>query len=48
MAEEFARVGQFGEFVKHMEERFDHLGKELVNVNTLADQRYEQHQPTVD
>ena len=41
MAEEFVRVGQFGEFVKRMEERFDHLGKELVNVNTLADQRYD-------
>ena len=41
MAEEFVRIVQFGEFVKRIEERFDHLGKELVNVNTLADQRYD-------
>lgn len=41
MAEEFVRIVQFGEFVKRIEERFDHLEKELVNVNTLADQRYE-------
>ena len=41
MAEEFVRIVQFGEFVKRIEERFEHLGKELVNVNTLADQRYD-------
>ena len=40
MAEEFVSMAQFGEFVKRMEERFDHLAKELVNVNKLADQRY--------
>ena len=41
MAEEFVRIVQFGEFVKRIEERFEHLAKELVNVNTLADQRYD-------
>ena len=41
MAEESVSQAQFGEFVKRIEERFDHLGKELVNVNKLADQRYD-------
>ena len=41
MAEDFVGVVQFGEFVKRIEERFDYLGKELVNVNTLADQRFD-------
>ena len=35
MAEgQFVRTGQFGEFVRRMDERFDH-------VNELADQRYD-------
>ena len=34
MAEEFVSTAQFGEFVKRMEDRFDH-------VNELADQRYD-------
>lgn len=41
MAEEFASMAQFGEFVKRIEGRFDHLGKELVNMNMLADERYD-------
>ena len=41
MAEEHVSMAQFGEFVKRIEERFDHMGKELGNVNTLADQRDE-------
>ena len=34
MADEYVRVEQFGEFVKRMEERFDHADE-------LADQRYD-------
>lgn len=34
MADEYVRVGQFGEFVKRIDERFDH-------VNELADQRFD-------
>ena len=34
MADEYVRAGEFGEFVKRMEERFDH-------VNELADQRFD-------
>ena len=34
MADEFVSTQQFGEFVKRMEERFDH-------VNELADQRFD-------
>ena len=35
MAEDaYVRTGQFGEFVKRMDERFDH-------VNELADQRFD-------
>ena len=34
MADEYVRMEQFGEFVKRMEERFDHA-------NELADQRYD-------
>ena len=34
MADEYVRMDQFGEFVKRMEERFDHA-------NELADQRYD-------
>ena len=45
MAEEFVRKEQFGEFVKRMDERFDHIQKDMTNgfayVNQLAEQRYE-------
>ena len=41
MADEFVSTAQFGEFVKRIDQRFDHMDKELVNVNKLADQRYE-------
>ena len=34
MADEYVRAGESGEFVKRMEERFDH-------VNELADQRFD-------
>ena len=34
MADEYVRMDQFGEFVKRMEERFDHA-------NELAEQRYD-------
>ncbi len=34
MADEYVRIEQFGEFVRRMEERFDH-------VNELADQRFD-------
>ena len=45
MADEFVSVAQFGEFVKRIDERFDHVQKDMANgfayVNKLADQRYE-------
>ena len=41
MADEFVSGAQFGEFVKRIDERFDHVGKEFANVNKVADQRYE-------
>ena len=34
MADEYVRTGEFGEFVKRMDERFDH-------VNELANQRFD-------
>ena len=34
MADEYVRAGDFGQFVKRMDERFDH-------VNKLADQRFD-------
>ena len=34
MADEFVRTGEFGQFVKRIDERFDHL-------NELADQRFD-------
>ena len=34
MADEFVRTGEFGQFVKRIDERFDH-------VNELADQRFD-------
>ena len=34
MADEYVRAGEFGQFVKRMDERFDH-------VNELADQRFD-------
>lgn len=48
MAEDFVGVVQFGEFVKRIEERFDYLGKELVNMNTLADQRFDNLEKRLD
>ena len=45
MADEFVSTAQFGEFVKRIDERFDHVQKDMANgfayVNQLADQRYE-------
>ena len=45
MAEESVGTTQFGEFVKRIDERFDHVQKDMANgfayVNKLADQRYE-------
>ena len=41
MADEYVSAAQFGEFVKRIDERFDHVEKELASVNKLADQRYE-------
>ena len=41
MADEFVSTAQFGEFVKRIDQRFDHMDRELVNVTKLADQRYE-------
>ena len=45
MADEFVSTAQFGEFVKRIGERFDHVQKDMANgfayVNQLADQRYE-------
>ena len=38
MADEFVGAAQFGEFVKRIDEAF-------VNVNKLADQRYEKSEP---
>ena len=47
MAEEFVGVTQFGEFVKRIDERFNHVGKEFGHVNELAEQRHKEGQPTV-
>ena len=45
MADEFVTTAQFGEFVKRIDERFDHVQKDVAtgfaHVNQLADQRYE-------
>ena len=42
MAEEqYVSMGQFGEFVKRMDERFDHVNQRFDHVNELADQRYD-------
>ena len=42
MAEEQSvGMGQFGEFVKRMDERFDHVNQRFDHVNELADQRYD-------
>ena len=42
MAEDqYVGIGQFGEFVKRMDERFDHVNQRFDHVNELADQRYD-------
>ena len=42
MAEEQSvGIGQFGEFVKRIDERFDHVNQRFDHVNELADQRYD-------
>ena len=45
MAEEFVSTGQFGEFVKRVDDRFDAQDKRIedgfAHVNQLADQRYD-------
>ena len=42
MAEEQpVSMGQFGEFVKRMDERFDHVNQRFDHVNELAEQRYD-------
>lgn len=39
--EQHVGTGQFGEFVKRMDERFDHMNQRFDHVNELADQRYD-------
>ena len=42
MAEDqYVSMGQFGEFVKRIDERFDHMNQRFDHVNELADQRYD-------
>ena len=42
MAEEqHVGIGQFGEFVKRMDERFDHVNERFNQMNQLADQRHD-------
>ena len=40
MAEQFVGTTQFGEFVKRIDERFNHVEKEFGHVNQLAEQRH--------
>jgi len=41
MAEEFVRMGQFSEFVKRVDDRFNGVDKAFQHVNQLAEQRYD-------
>ena len=41
MAEEYVGKEQFGEFVKRMDERFDHVSERFDQANQLAEQRYD-------
>lgn len=41
MTEESVGIQQFGEFVKRMEDRFDHVDKQFGHASQLADQRFD-------
>ena len=42
MAEEqYVRMEQFSEFMRRMDDRFDHVNQRFDHVNELADQRYD-------
>ncbi|MDE0206472.1 MAG: hypothetical protein OXP66_10655 [Candidatus Tectomicrobia bacterium] len=40
MADEYVRTGEFGEFVKRMDERFDHAGELVDQRFNAVDQRF--------
>ena len=38
---EFVSMAEFGQFVNRIDKQFEHVAKEIANVNKLADERYE-------
>ena len=41
MADEFVSTAQFGEFVKRMDERFDHVDERFSQMNKLVNERFD-------